>query len=161
MRVSFALIVYLVTAMSPAWAEPLLSRGVTQEKSQAGARLVLKVDKASIGIAERLRYLLIVEADANLTADFDGIGETLGSFQVVERNPFGPIALPENRSRWQREYVLLPTGTGTSELPSLSVAFLPPRATCLSADDCDSAHMVAAVRIFGRFNRFLRLQRTR
>ncbi|MFK7965316.1 MAG: hypothetical protein AB8C46_15240 [Burkholderiaceae bacterium] len=141
MRVLLALIVCLVTAMSMAGAEQSAVQGATQEKTHAGASLVLTVDKTKIGIAERLRYLLVVEADASLTADFDGIGETLGSFQVVERNPFGPIALPENRLRWQREYVLLPTDTGASEVPALSVAFVPPRATCLSADDCElSAH---------------------
>jgi len=114
---------------------------VTQQKMQAGASMKLTVDKTSIGIAERLRYILTVETDADLNADFDGVGDRFGSFQVIERSAFGPIVLQDKRLRWQREYVLLPTDVGTAALPSLSVAFLPTKIACVSADDCElSAH---------------------
>lgn len=133
--------VFLMLSLAPAWAEQSGSQEVTQQMAQAGASMKLTVDKTSIGIAEKLRYELVVDTDADMTADFDGVSDRFGSFQVVERNAFGPIVLEDQRLRWQREYVLLPTDVGTAVLPPLSVAFLPSKIACVSADDCElSAH---------------------
>lgn len=146
MRLSLLSFFVLAAALEPLSIEAATNKTpaaqVLQQKQNGSvATMNLVLDRIRLGVAEQLRYTLTVEADMGLSADFQGVGDDLGPFEVLEYNPFGPISLPNERRRWQREYVLLAKSAGRTIIPPLTVTFFEARTECMTASDCEmSAH---------------------
>lgn len=114
---------------------------LTQKHNHDKTTVNVVVDRASIGVAEKLLYTLTVETESDASVEFEAVNETFGQFKVVEYNPFGPIKMTGKRLRWQREYTLIADIAGVLTIPSLTIKFYPPQAKCVTADDCEmTAH---------------------
>lgn len=112
-----------------------------QHLSEGSTTVTLTVDRTRASIAETIRYTIRVEADDQLSAEFDSVGEQLGPFRIDQYHPFGPVGMPGARSQWQREYLLSPTTPGLATIPSIAVHFFAASGECVSASDCElSAH---------------------
>jgi hypothetical protein len=108
----------------PSPAQPLI-----QHKSLGAVQLRLETDRQTMGITDRLRLTLSVEAPASLVITFPQVADQLGPFTVLSQNPIGPLTTAPQTQQWKREYALEADRVGTLTIPPLTVSFLDTEAT--------------------------------
>lgn len=111
-------------AGAPSPDQPLpTAKPVTQYYRLGPVEVTLRADRQTIGIAERLRLTLSVEAPLDMTITLPQTGDKLGPFIVLRQHPNGPLPSAPQRQQWQQEYTLEAENTGEQTIPSLSVSF--------------------------------------
>ncbi len=96
---------------------------VRQEKSLQGVRVTLEAERQRMGMADRLRVTLSVEAPVHTAVTLPQVVPTLGPFQVLRHTPSEPIPLTPQTQQWQQDYTLEAESSGELTLPPLTVAF--------------------------------------
>jgi hypothetical protein len=96
---------------------------VTQQQRLGAVEVTLRADRQTLGIAERLRLTLSVEAPTEMTITLPPTGNKLGPFLVLQQNPSGPLPSAPQRQQWQQEYLLEAEHVGELTIPSLPVSF--------------------------------------
>jgi hypothetical protein len=95
----------------------------TQQKALDGVRMTLEADRQTIGVADRLRLTLSVEAPTDITVTLPEAVHTLGPFRVQSQTPTGPLPSAPQTQQWKQEYILEADAAGELTIPALQVAF--------------------------------------
>lgn len=94
-----------------------------QQKALDGVRMTLETDRQTIGVADRLRLTLSVEAPTDITVTLPEVVHTLGPFRVQNQTPTGPLPSAPQTQQWKQEYILEADTAGELTIPALRVAF--------------------------------------
>jgi hypothetical protein len=121
----------ILLAATPSWAQPSsVSPPPSVQRKQSGqVHLQLETDRTSLGLAERLRLTLAVEAPPGTTITMPPETKQLGPFTVLRRTAPAPRTVAPQVRQWRQEYALEATASGHQTIPSLAVTFRLPGAS--------------------------------
>jgi hypothetical protein len=108
---------------------PFPAQALPQHKSLGAVQLRLETDRQTMGITDRLRLTLSVEAPSSLVITFPQVADKLGPFIVLSQNPIGPLTTALQTQQWKREYALEAESVGELTIPPLTVSFQDAEAT--------------------------------
>lgn len=131
MRSTVMILIALVAMALPASPQASFppDRPVVQQKRHGAVRLTLTTDRASLGLAERLRLTLSAEAPSGTELTMPPQTERLGAFTVLRQTASEPATVAPHVQQWRQEYLLEATASGPQTIPPLTVAFRLPDAT--------------------------------
>jgi hypothetical protein len=95
----------------------------TVTKTAGPVQLTLTADRSTLGLADRLKLTLTVEAPTGTEVTLPTKAEQLGTFTVRDQTPSGPTAIAPQTQQWQQIYTLEASATGEQVIPSLSLSF--------------------------------------
>lgn len=101
---------------------------VIQSTSLGAVQLTLSTDRQTMGIADRLRLTLSVEAPAEMAVSFPPIDDKLGPFTVWNQNATKPQTTAPKTQQWKQEYILEVESVGEQTIPALTISFQPAEA---------------------------------
>ena len=120
---------------------PAAAQSLQHEVTHDDIQLRYGIDRQQVKVGEPLTFTLTVTVPFNRLVQFEAVDDTLGSLSVAERHPSGPKKLTEERTIWQRQYLLMPNAAGNAEIPSLHIDVFTERPEylnrrCVGARDC-------------------------
>ncbi len=92
-----------------------------QHKRLGAVRLTLDADRLSMGISDRLRVTVSVEAPPEVAVTFPQVENKLGPFTVLGRTPRAPTLIVPGIQQWQLAYDLEAENSGDLTLPPLTI----------------------------------------
>jgi hypothetical protein len=122
---------FILLVAAPAWAQPSSAsppQPLVQRKQHAEVHLKLAADRTSIGLADRLRLTLSVEAPPGTEITMPPDIRQLGPFTVLRQTAPAPRTVAPRVRQWHQEYVLEATASGDQTIPTLTVSFRLPGA---------------------------------
>lgn len=100
---------------------PFSSLAAPQDDLLRAIRLSLQADRQTIGITDRLRVTLSVEAPAAVEVTLPQVESPLGSFVVLRQEAIAPSSVAPGIQLWRQVYELEAERSGTLSIPSLPV----------------------------------------
>lgn len=103
---------------------PASSGYAVEETYERGpVKLVLRIDKDELTIAERIRLELEVTADENYAVKLPSFGDKLEQFGIVDYSTTQPELVGDGKLKQTRSYVLEPFLSGEYVIPPMVVTF--------------------------------------
>ena len=94
-----------------------------QHKVREGVRMTLEADRQIMGVADRLRLTLSVEAPTDITVTLPETTDMLGPFRVQSQTPTGPLPHTPQTQQWRQDYILEADAAGEQTIPALTISF--------------------------------------
>ncbi len=126
----------VTSSPTPGARQPL-----SQHKAQDNVRITLETDRQTIGIADRLRLTLSVDAPLDTQVVLPKITDTLGPFTVHKHVQTGPEATTPQTQQWKHEYVLETSESGELTIPALTFSYSSSPRPKTDADETSSQHI--------------------
>jgi Domain of unknown function (DUF4381) len=96
---------------------------IVKTYDQGPLSVSLKIERAKITVADRLRVVLEAAAPESLEVKLPGPADKLGEFAVADSRTAQPRLVDDGRVLQQRSYVLEPFLAGEYKVPPLTVAY--------------------------------------
>ncbi|MGQ4808995.1 hypothetical protein NKDENANG_02390 [Candidatus Entotheonellaceae bacterium PAL068K] len=111
-----------VAAPVPDRPYPSHMQPLVQHKTLEAVHVTLTADRQTMGIADRLRLRLSIEAPVDTRMTLPEVTDRLGPFTVLQHRSTGPAPPPQTQ-QWQQDYTLEAERTGELTIPGLTVAW--------------------------------------
>ena len=114
-----------VVAQAPERSQPSTAQPLIQSTHLDAVQLTLTADRQTMGVADRLRLRLSVEAPVDTHITLPKVTDRLGAFTVLQHRSTGPTPVTSQTQQWQQEYRLEAEHAGELTIPSLTVVVQP------------------------------------